>query len=232
MTNEQAIRDVVTAGEGYHEARVDLADKDWIKPTKEFLATVASAREAGDKVMESAIKVLRRYMRRTASGRVISSYTEKYRDRLQFTLDSLSNIGIAFDEKQQIVEVAPEHMGDVQSSVEEGVIYISSDLVGDGDPLVIAAELIKRWVDVKQVWSADDAVALLSPILINNIDAFKRFQIIENTLLEDERAERGDEQAERSMSVADALLIAMDVKGEEYPVRPSELIPPPPPDKD
>ena len=226
MTNEQAIRDVITSGEGYHEARVDLADRDWIKPTKEFLTTVASAREAGEKVLDSAIKVLRRYMRRTASSRVVETFTEKYRDRLQFTLDSLANVGIAFAEKQNIVEVPGEHMGDVMSSVEEGIIYISRDLVSDGDPLVIAGELIKRWVDLKQVWSADDAVAVLSPVLINNIDAFKRFQIVERTLIEDERAAQEEpEEAERSMSVADALLISMDMPGEEYPARPSEMLP-------
>jgi hypothetical protein len=223
MTNEQAIRDVITCGEGYHEARVDLADRDWIKPTKEFLTTVASAREAGQKVLDSAIKVLRRYMRRTASSRVVESFTEKYRDRLQFTLDSLANVGITFAEKQNIVEVPGEHMGDVMSSVEEGIIYISRDLVSDGDPLVIAGELIKRWVDLKQVWSADDAVALLSPILIQNIDAFKRFQIVEKTLLADEQEE--PEEEERRHSVADALLTSMDVRGEEYPARPSEMLP-------
>jgi hypothetical protein len=227
MTHEQALRDVVTSGDGYHESRVNLAEREWAKPTKEFLTVVATAREAGDKVLDSAVNVLRKYMRKTRSSKVIETFTEKYHDRLQFTLDTLDSVGIKFSQAQHIVEVSSDAMGDVLSSVEEGIIYISSDLVKEGNPLVIAEELIKRWVDVKQVWSADDAVALLAPLLIQNIKEFKRFEIIENTLLADERSalEEEPEEEERRHSVADALLISMDVPGEEYPARPSEMLP-------
>lgn len=226
MTNEQALNDVVTCGEGYHEQRVNLAERDWIKPSKEFLTTVASARERGDKMLESAVAVLRKYMRRTRSSSVVASYTEKYRDRLQFALDSLDEVGITFTSRQHIVEVPGDHMGDALSSVEDGIIYISSDLVSEGNPLVIAEELIKRWVDLKQVWTADDAVRLLAPLLINNVQAFKKFRIVESTLLRDEQEayQTYEEEPEGNRgSVADALLTTMDVRGEEVPLKPSEL---------
>jgi hypothetical protein len=198
LTDKTTLEAVVCAGGGYHEGGFNYEEvARYTTPSRAFLETVVEAREAGrGNLNESAKRVLMKHMRKAAESESYGGYAS-YRathDAFSYATDVLDELGVKFGEETQFITI-DELPGEALSMVEGGRVYIHHDLLRlpSRD---IALELLKRWIDLSPVVTADQAVELLGPLLINQHPQLKR---VEKIVEEDASLE---EQAEANAALA------------------------------
>ncbi len=169
MEDKALIRPAITAGDGYHEHKLDFDQTFGTKASRQFLDSAIEAREAREHLNDSAKKVLMRHIRDRAGEEAYSggTYRRVIDDAFSYAIEQLDEIGIKFPEDSPFVVVEEGMPGDAKSMIEKGRIYVLRDLLDMG-AREIAGELIKRWVDLNVEGYDQEAVTrLLTPILIN-----------------------------------------------------------------
>lgn len=220
MTTEDErplVRAAVTAKKGETwEGGFDWAGGEWdpTQPLQLWLEVVAEARNAGNwAVSDSARDVL---LKHQAFHRAQASQwydTEGANERLSDAAEALEELG--FELQKVNVFITDALPGAALSAVNNGSIFITQELL-DARVVVIVRELIRRLLELEGAGDHDRLLAVatqrLFDVCLGSHFRFKR----ELDLFKEEA---------RAGSVADVLLVAMDVRGEEYPARPSELDP-------
>jgi hypothetical protein len=176
MKNQTLVSQVLTVQRGnYHEARLDFENASWgLKPSKEFLDAAVEARESRKLNNESARKVLLRHIRDSAEEvSTYGSYKRYINDAFAYAQEQLAAVGIKFTDEQKFITVDELPGADTFSMVENGRIYVLTELTKQ-PARKIAMELLARWVDLNvECCGMEDAIRLLSPIIINACPALK-----------------------------------------------------------
>lgn len=198
MDNAELIRQAITTGSQYHEASFNFKDAGWnVEPSTEFLKAATIAREGGDKenLSASAREVLAKASRaQQAEERVKRRQVDN--TYFQEAIAYLYELGMEFADEQSFVEVN-ELPGEARSVLENGTVFMLKVLM-NAAPREIAAELIKRWVDLQPgIYGADSAVALLTPKLLDAVPNAKRER--------EYQEQRAKEMAEREAAEAERL---------------------------
>jgi hypothetical protein len=176
MQDKTIIAQAITAGDNYHESKLDYEDASWgLKPSRAFLDAAVEARESNKLKNPSAKKVLLRHIRSSAEEKsTYGSYRRVKDDALTYALEQLTSIGITFDESVKFVFIDEMPGPDTLSMVEDGRIYLLQDMVDQG-ARVIAEQLIARWVDLKNdSYDAEGVVKLMIPILLGKLPDLKQ----------------------------------------------------------
>jgi hypothetical protein len=206
---------VVTAKKGTWEAGFDWKGEEWatIEPGPLWLETVAAIRNNHSySVSDSAKNVLLKHQafRRVERGTWIDS--EGANERLSDAAEIIEELG--FDLEKVDVFITDELPGNALSATNKGSVFLTQTLL-EARVVVIVREIVRRLLELRSEGDHDKlldaAVGLFFELAVNTRTRLKR----ELDLFTEEA---------KSGSVADMLLIVMDMRGEEYPARPSELV--------
>lgn len=195
--------------------------------SKEFIDTVLDARM--DKKVEphlnkSAQEVLRQHLRSTRQSGMGWANSRYLQDEFSMAIDAIAEI---FDEDElkldrndlPLVLVEDDEI-DEEAVIEKGRIFISRSLLRQGRRS-IADTLLPLLLELR----FGDYVSIreLTPILVRPLLQSHPDLRVKPVNFDTRTDEEMEESEERKMSVVDNLLVAMDVRGEEFPKRPSEL---------
>lgn len=205
---------VVTAKKDTWEASFDWKGEDWasVEPGPLWLETVAAVRNAHSSgISGSARDVLLKHQAFRQVER--STWIDRggANERLSDAAEIIEELG--FDLEKVDVFITDVLPGDALSAVNKGSVFLTQTLL-EARVVVIVREIVRRLLELKSEGDHDKlldaAVGVLFEIAVNTRTRLKR----ELDLFTEEA---------RTGSVTDMLLIAMDMRGEEYPARPSEL---------
>jgi len=222
LEDRDIIRGAVTTSKGRNwEGSFDWAGQDWApsQPGQTWLEVVAEARNNQElNVSESARNVLLKHQafRRAEAATWIDQ--EGANERLSDAAEVLEELG--FKLKDVNVFITDALPGGALSAVNKGSVFLTPELL-DARVVVIVRELIRRLLELQGGGDHDQLLAAAVSRLFD-LAIGTHFRLKRERELFDEEARAG--------SVADALLIAMNVHGEEFPVKPSEVEPAPTPD--
>lgn len=174
-TNKDILTNTLSCTEKDFEYGLNFDRESWqavSSPTREFLDAVITLREDGKPVNPSARKLLMKHQR-TESYAAGGSYRRIVDDAFNFAIECLDGLGIAFEDDQQFITV-DELPGDTKSMAENGRIYLLSALLRE-DARVISFELLKRYVDLQDFYTADKVTEFLGMLLIDKDSRLSRF---------------------------------------------------------
>lgn len=177
LDDKTTLEAALVSGDGYHEGKLDFAEvAKWTTPSRAFLDTVIEAREAGTHGLNpSARKVLQQHMRKVAEDEYVGGggYKRIVSDAFSYAVEVLEELGVKFDDEQAFITIE-ELPGETLSMVESGRVYFVNRLL-TLSVFDIALELLKRYVDLQpETYTAEQVVALLGPLLIDQHERMKR----------------------------------------------------------
>lgn len=170
LTDKTAIERAVVSGENYHESGFQY-DAVWgADPSREFLAVVSEAREAKRPGLnDSARKVMLKAMRETTDEtEATTRYSQRSHHGFDVAIGQLSDFGISFPDDQIFLEVGEMPNPDQWTMVESRRVYYIRGFFDQPDRVVLT-ELLKRWVDLQDVWGAEDVASLFIPLVIRSL---------------------------------------------------------------
>lgn len=168
MQDKTAIERAVVSGPNYHESSYQF-DAVWgANPSREFLDVVSQAREEerpglNDSARKVALKAQRETTDETKETVRYSQYSHHAFDG---AIGHLEDFGIKFSSDQKFMEVAELPTPDMWTMVENRRVYYLRGLFEQPMRLIVT-ELAKRWIDLQDVWGADDVTKLLIPMIVN-----------------------------------------------------------------
>lgn len=177
-TNETLLRAVLLAGDAYHEHHIDYDLWD-VKPSKEFLTVCAIARENGERLPDSARKILLRHMRNVAAEEYAAGggYRRMRDDTFSYAMTIIAELGFDIGQEGapeiQLV-VVPELVGGALSLCEGGRIFVREELREKPiEELVL--ELMRRVVELRAPHvTFEGGFALMAPLLLKTHPRLKR----------------------------------------------------------
>lgn len=175
MQEKSIIFQALTAGDGFHESKIDFENASWgVKPSRPFLDAAVEARSSDKLANDSARKVLLRHIRSsTEETSAFGSYSRFRDDALAYAIEQLGTVGIKFSAGFPFVVLDEMPGPDTLSILEDGRIYLLRDLLKKG-ARAIAVELIARWVDLKNdSYDSEGVVKLLTPIILGRLGTMK-----------------------------------------------------------
>lgn len=217
--------------------------------SREFLDTVLDARSDKSlkgQVVESASQLLHKHLRSTRNEGVGWASSRFMQDEFSSAMEAIGELfsedELRLNDDLPLVLVEDDEIVDGGlTMLEEGRIYVGRSLLRRGRR-EIATALLPLILQVRLgdlVYTSEIAPMLTAVLLRQHPDlrpSDPRLRALDAMTVDDscttcgqprcehEGPEYDDEcPRERTMSVADNLLVAMDVRGEEYPARPSEL---------
>lgn len=204
---------VVTAKKGTWEAGFDWKGEEWAstEPGPLWLETVAAIRNTHTGISDSARNVLLKHQAFRKVERGTWTDSEGANERLSDAAEIIEELG--FNLEKVDVFITDELPGNALSATNKGSVFLTQTLL-EARVVVIVREIVRRLLELKSEGDHDKlldaAVEVLFEIAVSSRSRMKR----ELDLFTEEA---------KSGSVADMLLVAMDMRGEEYPARPSEL---------
>ena len=165
MHDRTAIERAVVSGENYHESGYQFDNVWGVSPSREFLDVVTQAREERRPGLnDSARKVALKAQRETTDeSEETIRYSQYSHGAFDEAIGHLDGFGIKFDAEQKFMEVA-----DMWTMVENRRVYYLRGLF-DQPMRLIVTELAKRWIDLQDVWGADDVAKLLIPMIVDSL---------------------------------------------------------------
>ncbi len=206
----------VSAKKGTWEAGFDWKGEEWgtTEPGPLWLETAAAVRnshELGHNLADSARDVLLKHQAFRKHEAATWMDREGANENLSDAAEVLEELGFKLDPIN--VFITDELPGAALSAVSNGSIFITQTLL-EARVVVIVKELTRRLLELMGEGDHDRLLAAATGLLFE-LSVGSRHRLRRELELFTEDAKTG--------SVADALLFAMDVRGEEFPARPSEL---------
>lgn len=215
LDDEDIIRGAVTAKKGQTwEAGFDWSGTEWAPtaPGQTWLEVVAEVRLKDFNVSDSAKNVLLKHQAFHQSQHATWYDTEGLNDNLSEAAAILEDEA-GFELKDVNVFITADLPAGALSAVNKGSVFVTHRLL-EAPVIVIVRELIRRLCELEGGGDHDQLLDAITTRLFN---------IVKGSRYGLQREFRMFEEDARAGSFADYLLLAMDMRGEEYPARPSEL---------
>lgn len=186
--------------------------------TREFLDTILDARtslrgDAKGRINKSAVSVLHKSIRSGKEDGIGYTSGRYLRDEFGAAIEGIGEIfsedELRLDGLKLVLVEDDEVRGDAMAMLEDGRLYIARSLLRQGRR-AIAQTILPLILELRS-GDLDELIQLVVPALLRRHLDFRTDSAIPI-----------DEEPPQ-YSVADALLVGMDVVGEEFPARPSDL---------